>query len=107
VKEGTALEIRDGSVFTNGTLVAAGQVLTWRCSTGSSRGEAEHRVELTKFVENTLTYVVDEQALLFESPAIPRYARSSGAALPHRGARPGAEADLAAIRSYINAVRPC
>jgi uncharacterized membrane-anchored protein len=108
VREGSALEVVDGSVFVSGRLLATGQVMT---STLLARQleEAKRNVgaELAKFVENTLTYVVNEQALLFETSAIPTLGtrlKGRHCLIVVRG--PGAEADLRAIRSYIHAMQP-
>jgi uncharacterized membrane-anchored protein len=108
VREGSALEIVDGSVFVSGRLLATGQVMT-STLLGRQLEEAERNVgaELAKFVENTLTYVVNEQALLFEMSAIPTLrTRLKGrhCLIVVRG--PGAEADLRAIRSYLHATQP-
>jgi uncharacterized membrane-anchored protein len=108
VEEGAALEIEGGAVYAGGTLVATGELLTPE-ALGRQLEEAKRNVgtELARFVENTLTYVVDEQALLFESPSIPALRtriRGRHCLVVVRG--PGAEADLSVIRSYVNAVRP-
>jgi uncharacterized membrane-anchored protein len=108
VTEGQSLEIRDGAIYSNGTLLGSGQVLTGDLLE-RQLVEAKRNVgaELAKFVENTLTYVVGEQALLFEPAEMPALrTRLAGrhCLIVVRG--PGAEADLRAINSYIHAVRP-
>jgi uncharacterized membrane-anchored protein len=63
--------------------------------------------EITRFVENTLSYVADEQSLLYESlPLLHLRTHISGrhCLLVVRGS--GARRDLRAIRSYTSAVKP-
>ena len=108
VREGSPLEIEGASVMSNGSLIATGQLIT-EAGLARQLEEAKRNVgaELAKFVENTLTYVVDEQALLFETSAVPALrTRIKGrhCLIVVRG--PGAEADLRAIQSYIRTVRP-
>ena len=107
VTEGSMVEVADGSVYLDGKLIATGQVLT-EALLERQLEEAKRNVgvEMAKFVENTLTYVVNEQALLFENhgrphACVPKFA-GRHCLIVVRG--PGAEADLRAIRSYIYAV---
>jgi uncharacterized membrane-anchored protein len=63
--------------------------------------------ELARFVENTLSYVSDEQDLLFQGPSLPEIRtsiRGRHVLIVVRG--PGAAQDLRAISSYIAATRP-
>ena len=108
VRDGSALEIVDGSVVSNGSLLATGQVMT-DALLSRQLEEAKRNVgaEFAKFVENTMTYVVNEQALLFETAAMPALRTR----LAHRHCLivvrgPGAEADLRAIQSYLLTMRP-
>jgi uncharacterized membrane-anchored protein len=108
VHEGQALEIVDGSVHANGQRLAEGELLT---DEGLERqlAEAKENVagELARFVENTLSYVEEEQSLLFEPFALPELRtriRGRHCVVVVRG--PGAAGDLRAIRSYIAGVRP-
>ena len=108
VRDGSALEIVDGSVVSNGSLLATGQVMT-DALLSRQLEEAKRNVgaEFAKFVENTMTYVVNEQALLFETAAMPALCtRLAGrhCLIVVRG--PGAEADLRAIQSYLLTMRP-
>jgi len=108
VQEGSRLEIVDGSVMANGSLLATGQLLT-DALLARQLEEAKRNVggELAKFVENTMTYVVNEQALLFETNDLPDLrTRIAGrhCLIVVRG--PGAEADLRAIQSYLHTMRP-
>jgi uncharacterized membrane-anchored protein len=108
VEEGSRLEIVDGSVLANGSLLATGQLIT-DALLARQLEEAKRNVgaEFAKFVENTMTYVVNEQALLFETNDLPdlrtRIARRH-CLIVVRG--PGAEADLRAIQSYLHTMRP-
>ena len=108
VPEGSTLEIVDGSVYLEGKLLGSGQVLT-EALLERQLEEAKRNVgsELAKFVENTLTYVVNEQALLFENSAVPPLRTKLAGRhclVVVRGA--GADADLRAIRSYLSIMRP-
>jgi len=108
IREGESVEIVDGSIFKGGTLLGKGQVLTDPVL-AAQLAEAKLNVsaELGRFVENTLSYVTDEQALLLETPAMPSLrTRIQGrqCLIVVRG--PSAVQDLRAIRSYIDAVNP-
>lgn len=108
VQEGSRLEIADGSVTANGSLLGTGQVMT-DALLARQLEEAKRNVgaELAKFVENTMTYVVNEQALLFESSAMPTLRTKLAdrhCLIVVRGT--GAEADLRAIHSYLRTMRP-
>ncbi len=108
VREGQALEIVDGAVYSNGKRLAEGRLLTDE-GLEAHLAEAKENVagELARFVENTLSYVEEEQSLLFEPFALPELrTRISGrhCVVVVRG--PGAAGDLRAIRSYIAGVRP-
>jgi uncharacterized membrane-anchored protein len=108
VHDGSALEVVDGEVYQEGALIGNGQVLTDSVLTRQLE-EAKRNVgtELVKFVENTMTYVVNEQALLFESSAVPTLhtkLANRHCLIVVRGT--GAEADLRAIRSYIGLMHP-
>jgi uncharacterized membrane-anchored protein len=108
VRDGEQLEIRDGSVFADGTLIGTGEVLT-ESALARQLGEAKLNVnaELARFVENTLSYMTREQTLLLEPAAMPELrARVKGrhCLIVVRG--PGAEQDLRAISSYIAATSP-
>lgn len=108
IQEGSLLEIVDSSVLCNGSLIATGQVMT-DAELARQLEAAKRNVdsELAKFVENTLTYVVNERALLFETSAVPTLrTRIAGrhCLIVVRG--PGAESDLRAIQSYVRTMRP-
>jgi len=108
LRDGETVEIDGNSVYTNGALVATGTLLTEEVLAERLR-EARHNVsaELARFVENTLSYVSDEQDLLFQGPSLPEIRtsiRGRHALIVVRG--PGAAQDLRAISSYIAATRP-
>jgi len=108
VREGDRLEIVDGSVYRDGSLVATGKVLTESMlSAQAEEAKAGLNAELARFVENTLSYVANEQYLLFQPSSLPplRAAiRGRHCLVVVRGA--GALQDLRAIRSYISGTRP-
>lgn len=108
IRDGDPLEIVDGTVYSDGTLVASGEVMTEAVLAG--RMEAAKKglsAELARFVENTLSYVANEQYLLFQPtdmPALRTQIKGRHCLIVVRGG--GAVQDLRAIRSYIAAVRP-
>ena len=64
-------------------------------------------MELRRFVHNTLTYIEEEQGLLFEAPQLPNFRvdmRDRHVLVVVRGE--GARQDLATIRGYIRDRRP-
>lgn len=108
VRDGDPLEIIDGSVYSDGALIASGEVMTDGALAGSLE-EAKKGLssELARFVENTLSYVVNEQYLLFQPTDMPTLRTSMKGRhclIVVRGT--GALQDLRAIRSYIGAMRP-
>lgn len=108
IREGQLIEIEGGDVYSNGDLLGSGTVMTV-AELDRQLEEAKSNVagEITRFVENTLSYVADEQSLLYESfprPTLRAHLRGRHCLLVVRG--PGARRDLRAIRSYIGAVKP-
>ncbi len=108
VREGQVLEIVDGEIYADGELVGKGSPLT-ETEVERQLAEAKENVagELARFVENTMTYVTEEQSLLFEPFSLPDLrtrVRGRHCLIVVRG--PGAAGDLRAIRSYIGALRP-
>jgi uncharacterized membrane-anchored protein len=108
VHEGQALEIVDGAVHCDGTLIATGELLTEALlQRRLEEAKGNLTAELARFVENTMSYVSQEQALLFEPSSLPKLpVRIKGrhCLVVVRGT--GASQDLRAIRSYIAAMRP-
>lgn len=108
IREGDTLEIEDGSVYSNGTLVASGQALEEKALNDQLEA-AKRNVsgELTRFVENTLSYVANEQTILLERseiPALDTRLKGRHVLVVVRGT--GAAEDLRAIHSYIHGARP-
>jgi uncharacterized membrane-anchored protein len=108
VRDGQQLEIVDGTVRSNGRTLAAGDLMT-EAALERQLEEAKQNVadELARFVENTLSYVTQEQSLLFDSFAAPELrTRIKGrhSLIVVRG--PGAAGDLRAIKSYVSALDP-
>ena len=108
VREGEVVEVVDEAIFSNGTRIGSGQLMT-RSLLAQQLEEAKRNVnsELAHFVENTLSYVADEQPLLFEPSTIPPVRtpiRGRHCLIVVRG--PSAADDLVAIHSYVGAMRP-
>ena len=108
VQDGDLLEIVDGAVYRNGTLLAEGQLLT-EAALAAQLATARLNVsaELARFVENTMSFVTDEQALLLDTAKMPPLrTRMQGrhCLVVVRGAE--AAQDLRAIRNYIDTLRP-
>jgi len=106
--DGDPIQIVDGSVFSNGNRLGEGTVLTPE-ALEHALADAKQNVsaELARFVENTMTYVAQEQSLLFETCPLPDLrTRIKGrhCLIVVRG--PGAAGDLRAIRSYVTALDP-
>ncbi len=108
VREGERLEIIDGAIYSNGTLIGTGRLVT-DAMLRHQLEDAKRNVaaQLGDFVENTLSYVSREQALLFSPTALPELRtaiKGRHCLIVVRGAE--GSRDLRAIRSYINAARP-
>jgi len=108
VREGQRIEIMDGAIYANGDCITHGAVLT---ETDLNRQLEESRnntaKELARFVENTLSYVSQEKALLLEPSQLPRLRtpiEGRHCLIVVRG--PGAAGDIRTIRSYIRALDP-
>jgi uncharacterized membrane-anchored protein len=108
VQEGQQLEILDGAIRSNGRTLATGALMT-SVELERQLEEAKKNVaaEMTRFVENTLSYVTREQSLLFDTfPALELRTRIKGrhCLVVVRGQ--GAAGDLRAVRSYVAALDP-
>lgn len=108
VHDGQALELADGAVYSNGRLVGTGTPLT-QAELERQLAEARRNVagEMARFVENTMSYVSQEQTLLFDPFPLPDlHTRIKGrhCLIVVRG--PGAAGDLRAIRSYVAGLDP-
>ena len=108
VRDGDLLEIADGAIYRNGTLLGKGQVLT-ETALAAQLATARLNVsaELARFVENTMSFVTSEQALLLDTAQMPPLRtkiQGRHCLVVVRGAE--AAQDLRAIRSYIDTLRP-
>ena len=108
VSDGEVLSVRGGSVFRNGTCLAAGRVLA---ADELARSLAEQRTRVTDalgaFAENTMRYLRDEGRLLAEGigfPAIQMRFRDRHALVVARG--PGHKRDLRIVRPYVRDFKP-
>jgi len=108
LKDGDPLEIVDGTVYSDGTLIASGEVMTDALLVARlEEAKKGLSAELARFVENTLSYVANEQYLLFQPtdmPVLRTQIKGRHCLIVVRGT--GAGQDLRAIHSYIGAVRP-
>lgn len=108
VREGEVITLRDNSIFRGDQHLAGGRLMTparHRQETDAARAHLD--AELHRFVQNTLSYVEQEQGLLFEATALPMLnveLRGRPVVVVVRGE--GARQDLAAIRNYIHDRRP-
>lgn len=108
VSEGELLTVRGGSVFRNGTCLAAGRVLRPEELAGAL-AEQESRVTdaLEAFAENTMRYLREEGRLLargIEFPQLRTRFRDRHALVVARG--PGHKRDLRIVRAYIRNFKP-
>jgi uncharacterized membrane-anchored protein len=108
VSEGELLTVRGGSVFRNGTCVAAGRILRPEELAGAL-AEQESRVTeaLEAFAENTMRYLREEGRLLargIEFPPLETRFRERHALVVARG--PGHKRDLRIVRTYIRNFKP-
>jgi len=106
--EGEVLTIRDGSIYRGEECIGTGREMTPMRLKAETLAAREHlEVELRRFVQNTLTYINEEQTLLFEAPQLPNFRidmRDRHVLVAVRGE--GARQDLAAISGYIRDRRP-
>jgi uncharacterized membrane-anchored protein len=109
VQDGELLSVRGGSVFRNGTCVAAGRVLE---ADELERTLAEQRTRVTAaletFADNTLRHLRDEARLLAEGidfPPLQTRFRDRHALVVARG--PGHKRDLRSVRPYVRDYRRC
>jgi len=98
----------DEAIYRNGTLLGKGQLLTETALAAQiATAKLNVSVELARFVENTMSFVTDEQALLLDTAAMPSLRTSiqgRHCLIVVRGA--DAAQDLRAIRNYIDTLRP-
>ncbi len=108
VHDGQTIELIDGAIYTNGKLLATAKPLT-EADLEQQLAAAKENVagELARFVENTMSYVSQEQTLLFDPfplPALHTRIKGRHCLIVVRG--PGAAGDLHAIRSYVATIDP-
>jgi len=108
IPEGAEVEIDEGAVYVNGSLVARGELLTREKVLAGMAAARERLGEvLVRFVDNTLAYARKEVELIAGTvPVPPLKTRIEGrhALVVVRGFN--YKEDLQAIRPYINEVRP-
>lgn len=106
--DGDLIEVHEGRIYRDGSLVAEGKLLTAE-DVEAAYAAARHNVvaEIEAFVENTLEYARKEKGFILGSVRFPQL-RTELAGRPAlvvvRG--PGYRDDLRAIASYIDEVRP-
>jgi uncharacterized membrane-anchored protein len=106
--DGEVLSVRGGSVFRNGTCLAAGRVLG---ADELARSLAEQRARVTEslqaFADNTMRFLREEGRLLAEGvdfPPLETRFRDRHALVVARG--PGHKRDLRIVRPYIRDFKP-
>jgi uncharacterized membrane-anchored protein len=108
IADGQRIEIVDGAIFTEGALVGQGTLLTQEALEAQLAAARQNVAsEMIRFVENTLSYVSQEQSLLFDqfkAPELRTVIRNRHCLIAVRGH--GAVEDLRTVRSYVAAVDP-
>jgi uncharacterized membrane-anchored protein len=106
--EGEKLTVRGGSLFRNGTCVAAGRALEEHELAGALQEQRGRVTEaLQEFADNTLRYLREEGRLLAEGIDFPHLRtgfRDRHALVVARG--PGHKHDLRMVRPYVREFRP-
>ena len=106
--DGELIEVRNGGIYRDGRLVAAGKPLTLEeVEEAYQAGRRNVVAEIEAFVENTLEYARKEKAFILGSVRFPELRtemRGRPVLVVVRG--PGYRDDLRAIASYIDEVRP-
>jgi uncharacterized membrane-anchored protein len=108
VKDGETLVVRGGSLFRNGTRLAAGHAYTedeLERVLADQRGRVSEA--LASFAENTISHLREETALLSEGIHLPQLHtrfRDRHALVVARG--PGYKRDLSIVREYVRDFRP-
>lgn len=108
INDGQQVEVVDGAVYVNEQLVGRGSILTQQALQAQLEAAKQNVAgEMVQFVENTLSYMSQEQSLLFEvfrAPALKTRFQGRHCLLVVRGQ--GATEDLRAVHAYIAAVDP-
>ncbi|ADU51269.1 Thiamin pyrophosphokinase catalytic domain-containing protein [Thermaerobacter marianensis DSM 12885] len=108
VRDGDPLRVEDGTIWSGDRLVARGTPLTrQRVEDRLAQARANLDLELARFLENTLEWARRERDLIlgrWELPPLRTRLQGRPVLLVARG--PAYRDDLAAIRPYIEEVRP-
>jgi uncharacterized membrane-anchored protein len=108
VTDGETVAVRGGSIWRNGTRIAAGTELTERELAGALADQQTRVTEaLESFADNTLRHLRDEGKLLadgIEFPPLTTRFRGKQAVVIARG--PGYKSDLRIVRPYIRNFKP-
>jgi uncharacterized membrane-anchored protein len=108
VRDGETLVVRGGSLFRNGTRLAAGHAFTedeLERTLADQRGRVSEA--LATFAENTIGHLREETALLSEGVQLPQLHtrfRDRHALVVARG--PGYKRDLSIVREYVRDFKP-
>lgn len=108
IKEGEKAEIVDSKLIIDGKTISTGTILTTELINELLEESKQNLgVELERFAENTLTYVLKERSLLLDETNLPdvdtRFA-GKHVLIVVRGE--GFKEDLSSLRSYIRGVKP-
>lgn len=108
IREGDSIAVCGDEVLRDGVVICSGRALTQAAvAEAMQAAKANLDVELRSFVENTLSYIGAEQALLAEPGQIPDLDTPiSGRHVLVVVRGQGAREDLAIIRSYIRDMKP-
>ncbi|MCC6443019.1 MAG: hypothetical protein IT210_06110 [Armatimonadetes bacterium] len=108
VAEGDAVEIRGNAFYRRDRCIAAGELLAAALiRERMEAAKANLQVELERFVRNTLDYIGEERALLYDTPSVPDIRTPMAGRhvlIVVRGE--GYTEDLHALRSYLRDFRP-
>lgn len=108
VREGETIDLVGCELRRDGTVICRGRELTPRLVTDLlEESKRNLDVELERFAENTLTYVLKEKSLLLDEtklPAIDTWLGHKHVLIVVRGE--GYKEDLASLRAYINEMKP-
>lgn len=108
VRDGDEITIDENGIFCKGRRIAGGTLLSERDALEMMAATQENlKVELAKFVDNTLNYAQREQGLILGEYPVPKLRtklQGRHALVVVRGQ--GYHDDIQAIRSYIDEVKP-
>jgi len=108
IVEGETLTVDQNNIYRGDELIGTGTLMTTiRLEQELENARKNLNTELKSFVENTLSYVNDEQGLLYQSINIPELCteiKDRPVVIVVRGEN--ARIDLTAIRGYIRNIKP-